>query len=40
VLLPAVLAARIAYAAGLAVGTMRWLLEPELECRPLGGRWR
>jgi glycosyltransferase involved in cell wall biosynthesis len=39
-LLPAVLMARIAYAAGLMVGGFRWWLQPEVERRPLGGRWR
>jgi glycosyltransferase involved in cell wall biosynthesis len=39
-LLPAVLLARIAYAAGLMVGGMRWWLQPGVERRPLGGRWR
>jgi glycosyltransferase involved in cell wall biosynthesis len=37
-LLPAVVAARTAYAAGLAVGGLRWFIEPEAETRPLGGR--
>lgn len=40
VMLPAVLAARIAYAAGLVVGGIRWLVNPREEVRPLGGRWR
>lgn len=40
VMLPAVLAARIAYAAGLVVGGIRWLVNPLEEVRPLGGRWR
>jgi hypothetical protein len=40
VMWPAVLAARVAYAAGMMVGGVRWMLRPEAECRPLGGRWR
>jgi glycosyltransferase involved in cell wall biosynthesis len=39
-MLPAVLAARVAYAAGFMIGGIRWLQNPMAECRPLGGRWR
>jgi hypothetical protein len=39
-MLPAVLAARTAYAAGFVMGGIRWMQDPLQECRPLGGRWR
>jgi glycosyltransferase involved in cell wall biosynthesis len=39
-MLPAVLAARTAYAAGFVIGGIRWMQDPLRECRPLGGRWR
>jgi glycosyltransferase involved in cell wall biosynthesis len=38
--LPALLAARVAYGAGLVVGGVRWLAHPGIESRPFGGRWR
>jgi hypothetical protein len=39
-MVPAVLVARTAYAAGFAIGGIRWMQAPLQECRPLGGRWR
>jgi glycosyltransferase involved in cell wall biosynthesis len=40
IMLPAVLAARLAYGAGLIIGGVRWLAHPSIESRPFGGRWR
>jgi glycosyltransferase involved in cell wall biosynthesis len=37
-MLPAVLAARLVYAAGLAVGGIRWIRQPDAEHRAGGGR--
>jgi len=39
-MLPALLAARLAYGAGLVVGGVRWIAQPGIESRPFGGRWR